>query len=130
MDDDIINLYKMSEYTPPAHVTAYHVTRKSCLKSIKRSGLTAQPCKATTYGDSRVSAVYLFAYRQDAYDDDLRAYLFGDEGNLEVVTVTIPRSHFDKMHYDGLFNMSAICKDGSYPTAIQYRDHIPASWIK
>lgn len=129
--DVMCGFYKMpldGEWKP--EVTAYHITHKSSLGEINRHGLKAQTCKATLYGDPRVSAVYMFVSRQDAYDNMIRAFLFGEDQDLVVVKVTIPKSHYHMMRDDGLFNMSAGCSDGSYPTAIQYLDSIPADWIE
>lgn len=112
----------------PAHVTAYHLTLAENVKSIRENGLTAKPCEATRYGDSRQSAVYLLAAKVDTKDSNIRDFLF-DDSNIEVIEVRIPRSAFSSLREDGLFNVSCICTDGSYPTGMQYTNDIPAEWI-
>lgn len=124
----LCDMYRLSPDNLPASVIAYHVTPATNIDSILSNGLTAKACKATRYGDVRIEAVYLFAHRGDAYDPDVRAFLFGDVA-VTVVKVEIPRSEFGKLREDGLFNMSCVCRDGSYPTGIQFRGSIPATWI-
>jgi hypothetical protein len=129
--DVMCGMYKMPlDGEWDEHVTAYHITRKSNIDSIRRNGIKATQCKATTYGDARISAVYLFAAKQDAFDKEIRAFLFGDAQDLAVVKVTVDKSHYHMMRDDGLFNASCGCSDGSYPFAIQYLDDIPADWIE
>ena len=111
------------------NVKAYHVTTGNNVESILANGLIAKPCKATQYGDDRLDAVYMFAVRRDAYDTELRNFLF-DETDLVVIEITIPEQHHENLREDGWFNMSAICSDGTYPTAMQYLGNIPAEWIK
>jgi hypothetical protein len=111
-------------------VTAYHVTRAENIPSILANGLTASECIATTFGNYRRKAVYLFAAKVDAYDQQLRKILFGNTDGLAVVKVTIPYDAYINISEDGIFNISCICSDGSYPTAVQYLDNIPASWIE
>jgi hypothetical protein len=112
------------------HVTAYHITQAENVSSILENGLIAKECKATRYGDHRRKAVYLFAAKGDAYDQQIRKFLFDNQNDLAVVKVTVPYSAFINFHDDGLFNMSCECSDGSYPTAIQYTENIPANWIQ
>ncbi len=118
-------LGKWAEY-----VTAYHVTPAKNVPAILENGLVAKECIATRYGDYRRKAVYLFAAKVDAYDQQIRKFLFDSSDELAVVKVTIPFSAFINFHDDGLFNVSCECSDGSYPTAIQYTDNIPANWIE
>ncbi len=110
-------------------VTAYHITQTKNVPSILETGLVAKECKATPFGDYRPCAVYLFAARVDAYDRQVREFLFDDIDSLSVLKVTIPSNAFINIRNDGLFNMSCMCSDGSYPTAIRYTDNIPAGWI-
>lgn len=111
-------------------VTAYHVTHKSNVESILSKGLIAKPCHATVYGEARTPAVYLFAAKADTTDKNIRNFLFGDEqDDLVVIKVTIPYNSFDKIYHDGLFAMSCICDDSSYPSSIQFVDDIPAAWL-
>lgn len=110
-------------------VTAYHITPTKNVQPILETGLVAKECKPTLFGDYRPRAVYLFAARADAYDRQVREFLFDDIDSLSVLKITIPSNAFINMRYDGLFNMACICSDGSYPTAIRYTDNIPAGWI-
>lgn len=112
------------------YVTAYHITQAENIPSILENGLIAKECQATHYGDCRRKAIYLFATEMDIYDHNIHNFLFGDSTDLAVIKVTIPYESFINLHEDGLFNMSCERSDGSYPTAIQYTDDIPASWIE
>lgn len=129
--DVLCGIYRMplEESAWSESVTAYHITRKANIESIRRTGISAKECQATLYGNSRISAVYLMACKADANDENVRQFLFGDERDLTVVKVRIPRKAYHLMRDDGLFNMSCLCKDGSYPTAIQFTGDIPADWI-
>lgn len=112
----------------PSYVTAYHLTPSKNVESILNSGLTAKPCKATRYGESRQDAVYLLAAKVDTHDSNIRDFLF-DDSEISVVEIRIPQDAFGSMRTDGLFNMSCICTDGSCPTGMQYTNDIPADWI-
>jgi hypothetical protein len=125
--DVLCGHYHMDIDNIASQVVAYHVTSKANVQSIISNGLTVQACQAVVYSEARIPAVYLFAAKQDANDTRLHDYLGID--NPTVVKITIPQTHFSFLRDDGLFNMSAICSDGSYPTAIQYIDNIPADWI-
>ena len=131
-DLDVIHgLYRQSlDGQWSEHVVAYHITQKQNVSSIIETGLLARPCRATERGEDRNPAVYLFASRRDAYDSRIRDFLFDDPSNTAVIKVKIPFSAYDKLHYDGLFNMSCICSDGSYPTGVRFADDIPADWIE
>lgn len=113
----------------PSHVVVYHLTPKSNVPSILANGLTAKPCKATHYGDSRREAVYLLKHKADTQDTNIRRFLF-DTNEIEVLKVRIPRSEFANLREDGLFNVSCVCTDGTCPTGLQYIDNIPAEWIE
>lgn len=130
LDFDAMGFFLTKDYDLPSKAITYHITRKANTESILRDGLKAKACQATHFGECRTEAVYLFAARVDAYDNNLRRFLFGAETDLAVLEVTIPRQEFDKLVYDGLFNMSAAYDDDSYPTAVQFRGDIPASWIR
>lgn len=128
--DVMCGMYKMpldSKWSDS--VKAYHITRKANIGSIKENGLKAQRCDAVRNADSRRSAVYLFAAKADAYDKNIRSFLFGAETDLLVLEIRIPASGFQNMIEDGLFNASCICSDNSYPFGIQYTADIPADWI-
>jgi len=130
LDFDAMRFFLTRDDDLPNKAVAYHVTRKANTESILRDGLKANACQATHYGECRTEAVYLFAARVDAYDNNLRRFLFGSETDLAVLEVTIPHQDFDKLVYDGLFNMSATCDNDSYPTAVGFRGDIPANWIR
>lgn len=132
MDLDVMcGMYKLSPepHSWPSHITAYHLTPIGNVESILANGLTAKPCKATTYGEARTAAVYLFAHKNDTSDANIRDFLFDEGVEVGVLEIKIPSSAFDKLQTDGLFNMSCICEDGSYPFGMQYIDNIPAEWI-
>lgn len=126
----ICDMYNLSTEPQswPSHVAAYHLTPVANVESILANGLTAKPCKATRYGDSRRSAVYLLAWKSDTEDGNVRRFLFGD-AEVAVLEVRIPRSEFAKLCEDGLFNMSCQTAGGYAPTGMQYTDNIPAEWI-
>lgn len=112
----------------PRAVIAYHVTSAKNLQSILEHGLQAQACVATSDGESRQPAVYMFAAKNDAYDKQLRAVLFGDDSELVVLRITIPQTHFQYLREDGIFNVIPT-DDGGYPTAMQFTADVPAEWI-
>ncbi len=128
MDYEVFNYYRKDPSELGA-VYAYHVTPTANVESIKADGITARSCVATRDGDARRPAVYLLANRNDAYDSNIRSFLF-DAHDLAVIRVRIPSNEFDNLHVDGIFNMSCQCSDGSYPSGIQYTGSIPASWIE
>ena len=111
-------------------ITAYHITPVGNIPSILEKGLLAQECIATRDGVDRRKAGYLFAAKVDAYDQEIRKFQFGGAENLAVLKVTVPYNAFINLRDDGLFNVSCICADDSYPTAIMYTDDIPANWIE
>lgn len=130
---DLTVLCDMYRFSPephswPAYVIAYHLTPASNVESIMANGLTAKQTRATERGEHRIAAVYLIAHKGDAYDANVRKFLL-NETDIIVLRIKIPQNEFGKMREDGLFNMSCICEDGSYPTGIQYVDNIPAEWI-
>jgi hypothetical protein len=114
----------------PAHVYAYHITPAKNVESILDGGLKAKSCVAATFGEGRRPAVYLLACKADAYDSDVRAFLFGASADLAVLRVRLPQDAYEMMREDGLFNISCICSDGTYPTGIQFTGDIPAGWIE
>lgn len=133
MDFDVMcNMYKLSPEPNswPSHVTAYHLTPISNVESILTNGLTAKSCKATHNGEARTAAVYLFAHKNDTRDANIRDFLFDEVTEIAVLEIKIPRNAFENLQNDGLFNMSCICVDGSFPFGVQYIDDIPAEWIK
>ena len=113
-----------------ATITAYHITEKANAEAILSNGLQAQACKATEFGGYREEAVYLFSARQDAYDANMHKFLFDGGSDLVVIKVSIPQTHYRHLTDDGIFNTSAICSDGSYPTGMQYLEDIPAAWLR
>ena len=125
----ICDMYKQDSDMLPDTLVAYHLTHTCNIPGIKKTGLKAKSCKATAYGDYRQSAVYLLAYKDDAYDYNVRSMLFGSNDDVSIVQVTIPRSHYQYMHDDGIFNASCECSDGSCATGIQYIGDIPTSWL-
>ena len=128
---DAMGFYTKSAFSPyPEQITAYHITKSSNVSSIIESGLIAKACHATARGEARQAAVYLLAYKCDAYDKQIRNFLFDDTSDLAVIKVTIPSGEYEKLRYDGLFNLSCICEDGSFPSGIQFTDDIPADWVK
>jgi len=114
----------------PDEVIAYHITHIDNIQSILDEGLRAKECKATMRGGYRQSAIYLFASQRDAHDAQIRKFLFGDADDLIVLRITIPQAYFHRMRNDGLFNMSCICSNGSYPFGTQYLGDIPPNWIE
>lgn len=129
IDWNIFNgFYKVERL--PRSVVAYHITRRGNLHSVMAGGLLSAPCVATANGADRAPAVYLFASRSDAYDQNIRCFLFGKEDGLVVLRIEIPQSHFQHLAEDGLFNASVECCDGSWPTAMKFTADIPAEWIK
>ena len=112
-------------------VTAYHITPTKNIQSILLRGLEPRECQATYAGPMRRPAVYLFAYRVDTKDPYILACLFGDDqDDLAVLQVTFPSDAYEYLHYDGIFNMSIVCSDRSFPSAIKYTEHIPPTWIE
>jgi hypothetical protein len=111
-------------------IIAYHITKSEHVASILENGLIAKECQATNYGEFRNKAVYLFASKADAYDKNIMDFLFGVADRLAIMEVSIPYDAYINLRDDGVFNMSCICSNGSYPTAVQYIDNIPSDWIK
>ncbi len=114
----------------PGELVGYHITRAERVASILRDGLQAQASQATWTWERRAEAVYFFAARQDAYDIRVHKALFGAGADLAVIRVHIPRRYWHLMREDGMFNVSIICRDGSYPTGVQYMGDIPPAWIE
>jgi hypothetical protein len=109
-------------------IIAYHITNINNIDAIKDQGLKSNIITKLSY--DRQSAVYLFASYQDAIDKQLRLALFGSDNNLAIIKVQISKQFYEYLKYDGIFNMSIICSDNSYPTAIQFLHDIPSNWIK
>jgi hypothetical protein len=129
--DVMINLYKMPiDGNWRKTIVAYHITLTENLQSILQNGLKSNLCIATRDNNYRASAVYLFAYKCDAFDNNIRKFLFGNQKDLTILKITIPDSYYEKLKYDGLFNMSCKCEDDTYSTAIYFRDNIPVNWIE
>lgn len=126
----LCDMYKQSiNGKLPDVLTAYHITHADNIDAIRKDGLTSKSCRATTSGDCRRPAVYLLACKSDAYDCNVRNFLFDDNDNLVVLKITIPKKYYTNMREDGIFNISCVCTDGSAPFGIQYISDIPSTWI-
>ena len=104
-------------------VTAWHITPKSNIDSIKSNGLRTA---THTQGVSceRPAAVYLFCSRS-VVDRNIR-HLIDRGTEYTILTITIPANQTHKLYPDNLYNMSI---DDAEMSAMQYRDDIPANWI-
>jgi len=106
-------------------VVAWHITTSDKLQSILDNGLRTSSCSNWMSGGAeRPNAVYLFCARS-VVSDNVPVLLDNPE-NAVIVKVIIPAKHADKLHIDGIYNMSI---DAAQMSAIQYRGSIPAAWI-
>ena len=106
------------------NITAYHITKKRNLESILKNGLLAS---SQTQGVKieRPEAVYLFCSRSVVLENIKHLIDEGEE--VVILDVVIPASKTSKLYADNIYNMSI---PSAYMSAMQYRDNIPANWIK
>jgi hypothetical protein len=105
-------------------VIGWHITTRERLSSIMANGLHVGNGKSWV-NHERPEAVYLFCARS-VVEQNIPAILDNPEDAV-ILQVTIPASHVHKLYIDNLYNMSI---EAAEMSAIQYRDSIPAKWIR
>ncbi len=101
-------------------IVGYHITRPTNVPGILAKGIVAMECQQ---GYTRPSAVYFFL---DPDDIPANAPIILGNTDYATIIIHIPAKYAGEIRDDGLYNGTLSC---SY-SAAQFRDNIPAEWIK